>query len=106
MKLAAWPVISVKPAPAVSTRSVAVAISWGTISVMADIFAWRMILSENRCPLFGIMRCRASALAHHVLLEIRDDLDQPAPGVFDGHAGALDVLAQFDGVLALVGRTR
>src|SRR5450631_556421 len=98
--------MSVKLAPGVSRRSVAVAISCGVISVIPNTFAWRMISSENRSPLFGIMRRQALPLAHHVLLEIDDDLDQPAPGIFDRHAGAFEVFAQFSRVLALVGARR
>ena len=45
-------------------------------------------------------------LAHHVLLQLDDDLDQPPPGVLEGGAGVREVVAQFSLVLAFVGRRR
>jgi len=50
-----------------------------------------MIFFRKSAPTFrDHARPGRSAIAHHVLLEIREYLDQPPPGIFDRDASTLD----------------
>src|SRR5262249_20329651 len=82
MKSVALPVILVNPAPDVSTCRVALAISWGEISTMADI---RPVMER------GLMIAGASTSAHHVLLHSCDHFNQAPPGLFHKSPHARDV---------------
>ena len=82
-----------KPAPGVSRRSVALAISCGADRVMAERRPGMTSPSLQAAAVAAGARGGAgSALAHHVLLQLDDDLDQPAPGIFESDAGAREVL--------------
>src|SRR5262249_50511039 len=95
MSPAALPVMSVNPAPGVSTRSVALAINCGVTSTMADM---RPGMDTSR-----------SALAHDVFLQADDHIDQPPPRSLEVVFRARDILLgrQFDRqIVAFVSRPR